>query len=197
LINVLVYYLDKKRNDTAFASYGIVFKPMVILASLVTALVTVVVGYAVLWITQALFTTDFRIWTFAVRTFKVEHVLTALRYLPYFFVFYLINVVVVNVNSRGLKKWGYFTAIALNIGGLVLWLLWQYGSLFVRGVAAHPAESLNAILLFALVPVLALAAIYSRRLFEETGNIWLAAFLNTLLFTMITAANTAMFWNFI
>lgn len=197
LINVIVYYLAKKKEGTTFVSYGIVFKPMVIVASLAAALVTVVLGYAVLWIMQALFTTDFRIWTLAVRTFKVEHVLTALRYLPYFFVFYLINVTVVNVNSRGMAKWGNLTAIALNIGGLVLWLLRQYGLLLIRGVAAHPTESLNAIILFALVPILGLAAVYSRKLFEETGNVWLAAFLNTILFTMITAANTAMFWNFI
>ena len=197
LINVVVYYLDRKKQGTTFASYGLVFKPMVIVASLLAALLTVVLGYVVLWIMQALFTVDFRLWTLAVRSFKVEHVLTAIRYLPYFFVFYLINVIVVNVNSRGMKKWGNLTAIALNIGGLVLWLARQYGLLFIRGVAAHPAENLNAIVLFALVPILGAAAIYSRKLFEETGNVWLAAFLNTLLFTMITAANTAMFWNFI
>ena len=105
--------------------------------------------------------------------------------------------IVVNANSRGLKRWGYLAAILLNVGGLVLWLLRQYGTLFVTGVAAHPTETLNGILLFALVPILGIAAVYARKLFEETGNVWLAAFLNTILFTMITVANTAMFWNFI
>jgi len=42
---------------------------------------------------------------------------------------------------------------------------------------------------------LGIAGVYARKLFEETGNVWLAAFLNAILFTMITAANTAMFWN--
>lgn len=69
-----------------------------------------------------------------------------------------------------MKKWGNLTAIALNIGGLVLWLARLYGLLFVRGVAAHPAENLNAIVLFASVPILGAAAIYSRKLFEDTGN---------------------------
>ncbi|HHT90634.1 MAG TPA: hypothetical protein GXZ68_06690 [Firmicutes bacterium] len=197
LINVLVYYLDKKRKGTTFESYGITFKPMVIVASLATALVTVVASYVVLWIMQALFTVDFRVWTLAVRTFKLEHVYTALRYLPFFFIFYLINVIVVNANSRGLKRWGYLVAVLLNTGGLILWLLRQYGTLFITGVAAYPTENLNGILLFALVPILGLAGVYSRKLFEETGNVWLAAFLNTILFTMITVANTAMFWNFV
>lgn len=197
LINVIVYYLDRKQKGTAFGNYGIVLKPMVILSSLAAAVVTVVAGYIVLWVMQAIFGVDFRVWTLAVRTFKVEHFLTALRYLPFFLVFYLINVIVVNVNTRGLKKGGYLAAIALNVGGLVLWLLNHYGRLFATGVAAHPTETLNGILLFALVPILGIAAVYARKLFEETGNVWLAAFLNTILFTMITVANTAMFWNFV
>lgn len=197
LINVITYYIDKQKHGAAFAGYGIVLKPMVITASFVTAVVTVILGYLLLWIMQAVFGVDFRIWTLAVRTFKVEHFLTALRYLPFFFIFYLINVVVVNVNSRGLKRHGYLVAIALNIGGLALWLLHQYGWLFITGVAAYPTETLNGILLFALVPILGIAAVYARKLFEKTGSVWLAAFLNSILFTMITVANTAMFWNFI
>lgn len=197
LITVVVYYLDKKKKGTSFASYGIVLEPVVILASLVTAFITVILGYVVLWITQAVFTTDFRIWTLAVRTFKVEHVLAALRYLPFFFVFYFVNTIGVNASTRGLKKGGTTVAIALNCGPLIIWLLRQYGTLFVTGVAANPEQSLNAILLFALVPILGIAAVYARKFFEETGNVWLAAFINAILFTMISAANTAMFWNFL
>jgi len=176
-------------------AYGLVLEPMVIVSALAAALVAVVAGYIVLWLMQALFGVDFRIWTLAVRTFKFEHVRTALRYLPYFFVFYLINAVAVNANTRGLKKWGCLAAVALNSGGLILWLLYHYGKVFLTGVAGFPTETLNGILLIALVPVLGIAGVYARKLFEETGNVWLAAFLNAILFTMITAANTAMFWN--
>ena len=38
---------------------------------------------------------------------------------------------------------------------------------------------------------------YAKKLFEKTHNVWLAAFINTMLFTMITVANTVMFWNMI
>ena len=195
LINVIVYYLDRKGKGARLEAYGLVLEPMVIVSALAAALVAVVAGYIVLWLMQALFGVDFRIWTLAVRTFKFEHVRTALRYLPYFFVFYLINAVAVNANTRGLKKWGCLAAVALNSGGLILWLLYHYGKVFLTGVAGFPTETLNGILLIALVPVLGIAGVYARKLFEETGNVWLAAFLNAILFTMITAANTAMFWN--
>lgn len=73
----------------------------------------------------------------------------------------------------------------------------QYGKDFITGVALYPGQSLNGILLFAMVPLLVIAAVYARKIFEKTNNVWLASFLNTILFTMITAANTAMFWNLV
>ena len=197
LVNVIVYYLAKKGRGTTFASYGIVPKPLVVLASLLTAILAVVGGYAILWLMQFLFTTDFRLWTLAVRTFKIEHFLTALRYMPFFFVFYFINTIGITANTRGFKKGGNVVAIALNCAPLIFWLALQYGMLFFKGVAVYPEQSLNAILLFALIPILGIAAVYARKLFEETGNVWLAAFVNTILFTMITAANTVTFWNLV
>jgi len=155
-----------------------------------------VIVYVVLFVIQAIFGTDFRIWTLAVRTFKVEHVLTALRYAPFFLVYYLINTVALNANTRG-RKYGDLLAVLLNIGGLVLWLALQYGLDFATGVALYPGQALNGIILIATTPCLGIAAIYARRLFEKTNNVWLGAFLNTLLFTMITVANTAMFWNMV
>ena len=78
-------------------------------------------------------------------------------------------------------------------------VVWRCGSSISMGacllLVAASRPTLNGILLFALTPILAIAAVYARKLFDKTGNIWLAAFLNSILFTMITAANTAMFWN--
>lgn len=199
IITICFYYLSKRSAGTTFDSYGISLNVPAILSSLLIAVIAVTAGYALLWITQAIFTTDYRIWTLAVRTFKIEHLITALRYIPFFFVFYFINTVAINANTRfynlkGVK--GYIVAIILNVGGLVLWLLNQYGSDFLKGVGAYPSEALNGIVLIALVPCLAIAAVFSKKIFNRTGNVWLAAFLNTILFTMITVANTAMFWNF-
>ena len=85
----------------------------------------------------------------------------------------------------------------INTGGLILWLALQYGLDFTRGVALYPGQALNGILLFATVPCLGIAAVFAKKLFEKTNNVWLAAFVNTFLFTMITTANTALFWNMV
>ena len=177
-----------------FAAYGIQKSPAAILASLLTALLAVLIGYALLFLMQALFGVDFRVWTLAVRTVKTENVIAALRYLPFFFIYYFANAVAIGANTRG-RKCGWLLGAAMNVLGLVIWVALQYGLLFARGVSLEPDQALNGILLFALIPCLALAGIYANRLSEKTNNMWLPAFLNTILFTMITLGNTAIFWN--
>lgn len=200
IIMICFYYLSKKPAGTKFKNYGISFSIPTILASLIIAVIAVAAGYGLLWLTQAVFTTDYRIWTFAVKTFRIEHLITALRYIPIFLVYYFINSVAINANTRGegLKGFkGYLVAIVMNVGGLILWIVNQYGALFIKKVAAYPADSLIGIVMFALVPCLALAAVFAKKLFNRTGNVWLAAFLNSILFTMITVANTVMFWTLV
>lgn len=196
VIIFMFYALSKKAAGTEAKHYGVRANWRAIVFSFLTALLMVVIGYAVLFIIQAIFGTDFRIWTLAVKTFKPEFVIAALRYLPFFFVYYLINAIAINANTRN-RKFGGLIAVVLNIGGLVLWLALQYGLDFVRGVALYPNQALNGILLFATVPCLGVAAVYARKLFEKTQNVWLSAFFNAMLFTMITVANTALFWNLV
>lgn len=195
-ITFAFYYFNKKHAGASFSDYGISLNPMTIVASLCTAVIAVAIGYLLLFAVQAVFGTDFRIWTFAVRTFTFEHFVTGLRYMPFFLIYYFVSAVALNADTRS-RKGGYLLAIFLNVGGLILWLIAQYGLDFARGVALYPAQNLNGILLFALVPVLVVAAIYARKLFEKTNNVWLPAFVNTILFTLVTVANTVMFWNLV
>lgn len=196
LVTIAFHYFSKKDAGTKFEHYGISLNLSTIVASLLTALLAVVIGYLILFAVQAIFGTDFRIWTFAVRTFTLEHFITALRYVPLFFIYYFISAVALNANTRG-QKGGYWISILLNVGGLILWVMAQYGKDFLTGVALYPAQALNGILLFSLIPCLIIAAVYARKLFEKTNNVWLAAIVNTLLFTMITVANTVLFWNLV
>lgn len=196
VITVGFYYTAKKPNGAEARQYGISKDLLAVLASLLTAVLAVALGYALLFAVQAVFGVDFRIWTLAVRTFKPEHLIVSLRYMPFFFLYYFVNAVALNANTRG-RKGGYALSIALNIGGLAAWLALQYGLVFATGVALYPGQALNGILLVALVPCLAIVAVYARKLYEKTNNVWLPAFLNTILFTIITCANTALFWNMV
>ena len=193
----VIYVSSKAKNGTGFDAYGITFRPAVIVSSFAAALLTVVVSYAVLFLVDKLLLTDFRIWTFAFKTFDANILRAVFRYWPTFFVYYLISgaAVFVNTNTeklQGIK--GYLLAIALNAGGIFLWLIRQYGTLFATGTAAHPGASLSGIVLIAMVPTLSIAACFSRALYKRTGNVWLPAFLNSMLMTLMTIANTTVYF---
>lgn len=188
-----VYLLLKDKESVKLADYGVVLKPMAILAGICTAIVSVVLAYAVLFLMDAFFKADFRIWTFAFKTFDANILPAVLRYLPTFLLFYLISTAAITINTNSEKTQGvkgYLLAIALNAGGAILWLARQYITLFSTGVAAHPGSALSGIVLVAMVPTLSIAAIISRNLYKRTGNIWTAGCLNGLLMTTMAVANT-------
>lgn len=185
--------VSKANKGVTFKDYGVTFNPVKILVSLLIAVITFVVAYAVLFLMDLLFKADFRIWTFAFKTFDFNIIPTILKYLPTFLVFYIVSTASITINTnteklQGIK--GYLLAIALNAGGGFLWLVHQYGKLFITGVAAHPGSALSGIVLVAMIPTLSIAAIISRNLYKKTGNIWTPAFLNALLMTTMTIANT-------
>jgi hypothetical protein len=148
-------------------------------------------------IEDTLFKADFRIWTFAFKTFDANIVPAILRYLPTFLMFYIISTASITINTnteklQGVK--GYLLAACLNAGGITLWLIYQYGTLFSTGVGAFPGSALSGIVLFAMVPTLAIAGCISRALYKKTGNVWTAAFVNGLLMTIMTVANTTVYY---
>ena len=193
LAMTVVYVAGKANKGVTFRHYGVTFNPLKILLSLLIAVITYAVAYGVLFLMDLLFKADFRIWTFAFKTFDFNIVKVILRYLPTFLAFYLVSTAAITINTnteklQGIK--GYLLAIALNAGGGFLWLVFQYGKLFTTGVAAFPGSALSGIVLVAMIPTLSIAAIISRNLYKKTGSIWTPAFLNAMLMTTMTIANT-------
>ena len=197
LLMSLNHLFFKKKEGLTVSDYGVKAGPVTVLASFVTALVAVVIGYLVVFLVDKLFLTDFRFWVFAFKTFESSIPPIALHYLPFFFVFYFINTVAVcaNTNTTRLQGFkGYLVAIALNAGGIVLYLIAQYGLLFATGTAMFTTQSLSSILLFGFVPTLVIAAVFARALYKRNGNIWAPAFLSALLLTLMTVANTCVYF---
>ena len=188
-----VYCLFKAKAGVCRCDYGLVLTPSVVISGICTGLATVIIAYAVLFLVDALLLVDFRIWTFAFKTFDANILPAIFTYLPTFLIFYLINTtaIVINTNTEKLQGWkGYLVAILLNAGGPIIWLAVQYGSLFATGVAVNDGSALSGIMMVAMVPTLAIAAIISRNLYKKTGNIWAPATLNAVLMTTMTVANT-------
>ncbi len=165
------------------------FLKTVLLGAVIVALL-----YAIVFANWGIWHVDFRLWTLDVKVFEIEVMLpTMLRYSLIFFIFYACN---------GILNQGYRTknlpevaTIAINslfnVFGIFLVIVIQYGTFRSTGVMWQPDMNLNYIVLFPIIPVLVVATILSRRLYERTGNVWLGVIVNTLLFTIITVANTA------
>lgn len=196
MIMVCYHFVSKKPEGATIQSYGVKVNVKTIIAALLTAVIAVVAGYAVLYFVDAVFKIDFRIWTFAVKTFEGQHVIAMLKYAPLFLIYYFVIGLSVNMNTASVKYdgfKGYLISIFHFVGGLVLYLVYHYGLLFMTGTAGYPSQSLASIIVIGLVPALAIAAIFNRYFFRKTGNVYVAAFLNTLLLTMITIANTTLY----
>lgn len=199
VVTMVAVYLfgNKKEQGSSLAHYGIAGNVMTVVAGLVTAVIVVVAGYACLFIIDAIFKVDFRIWVFAVKTFELSAIPAALKYMPFFFIYYLVAgaACVNNTNTEKLQgAWGYVLAALTNMGGILVWLVLQYGMLFATGSAFYPGAALDGILLVALVPTLAVASCITRVLYKKTGNVWTAAFFNTILMTLMTVANTTIYY---
>lgn len=193
---VITYYFINKPRGINIKAYGLMIKPKSVLAGFATALVAFVVGYLILFVMYNIFMVDFRIWTFAVKVFKAEHFITMLKYAPLYFVFYLILSVILNANTRSLKH-SYLVSILTTAGGCIVWLITQYGVLYITGTAFWPKSGMISIGMYTIIPSLIIAAIFTRKIYEKTNNVWTAGFLNALLFTMITVANTILHWNLV
>ena len=154
----------------------------------------VVAMYVVLFANWAVFKTDFRFWTFAMKVFEVEIMLpTILRYAGLFGIFYLCNAIG-NTTYRfnNLPEWATIAInAAFNIFGIGLVFAIQYGTFCTTGVLWNSAMNLSYIVLFPIIPVLICATIISRITFKKTGNVWLGAIINTLLWTAVTVSGTA------
>jgi hypothetical protein len=109
------------------------------------------------------------------------------------------NAFIVNQNRwKNFPEWAT-TAISatFNVFGIFLVMMIQYITFRSTGALWQWDMALGYIVLFPIIPILVLAAIFTRQLYLRTGNIWLGAFVNALLFTAITVANTATNFNYI
>lgn len=150
--------------------------------------------YLIVFVNWAAFKVDFRLWTLTIKVFNVPEMLpTAIRYGLFFFLFYLCNGIANQTyRTKTLPSWA---SIAINafftVFGISLVMIIQYGTFKSTGVLWQSNMALGYIVLFPIVPILIFATIISRKLYEETGNVYLGSLINAMLFTMITVAGTA------
>ena len=185
-------YLEYQENP--FAAGKIATGLGGLLKTFVLALLVLGILMAVLYTNWAIWTVDFRIWTLAVKVFDMGVLLpTIVRYGVFFGIFFIVSALFNETyRASNIPEWAStLITVFFNFFGVLLVIAIQYGEFTSTGVMWQPDMALGYIVLFPMVPILASATVISRRMTAKTGNMWLGAFINTLLFTLITCSNTA------
>lgn len=174
--------------------------------TLLLACLVVIATFSLVFIADGINQTDFRIWTLDIRIFNLKKVWVALRYLPFFAVYYIFASL--GASRSTFKTWSEgkqmavtaaFSIIAPALMLIITYVptifldqtLWVFLFNNTAGGLLLSAFALIPILLIPFVPILAIASCISVRCYRLTGNIWLGGLINALMITMITIANTS------
>jgi pimeloyl-ACP methyl ester carboxylesterase len=167
--------------------------------SVLIAVISVVVGYAALWLADLAFKIDFRFWIVALKLMSAKQFLIFLIYLVPFTAFFVIALHVLhrNFSTMGAPRLGlYLTNIlALTLGFIVLLVL-QYGTLWLGGKLFNPLPDpgfvpLSTIVAIQFVPLLAICAVVATFTWRRTGSSLPGALICSLFVTWYIVAGTA------
>lgn len=196
ILMVIYYYGYGKKHGLVLKNTGIVISIKTLLKTILLALLTVSCAFMIVFFADYFFQTDFRLWVFAVKVFDSDKVLIALRYLPFFLIFYVVNSISVNCfnyNKIG-KEAGNILLLALsNSLSAIVIVAVQYIAFYNTGVVfwgLSEGERILSIWLFPVIVLLFISAIISRIIYKKTGNPYLAGIINAAVIVMISCSNT-------
>ena len=168
-------------------------------ASVLIALITVAAGYAALWLSGLVFTTDFRFWIVALKLMSAKQFLIFLIYLLPFTAFFVIALHVLhrNFSTLGASRSAlYLTNILAMTLGFIVLVGGQYLTLWLSGKLFNPIPDpgfvpLSTIVAIQFVPLLAIAAIIATFTWRRTGSSLPGALICGLFVTWYVVAGTA------
>lgn len=192
-INVFAYGDDASAHDEhPFEGFKIRSWQNV-LKTIVLAVILVSVFYGVINIIWSWTTVDFRIWTFDLRVFNMDRIVSMLKYVPFFLVFYMVSAAMgQNYRVKDLPEWATIAInVFFNVIGIMI-LFWHQNSYFINtGALIDGSNKLFFIACYPIIPCVAVATVVARRMYTRTGNAWLAGLVNALIMTFLACANTS------
>jgi hypothetical protein len=203
ILFLLWHFIFNRRKGASFVNYGLTWKDkgldwVKIGKSFVLAAIICFAAYLTLAFSAWAFTTDYRLWVFAIKPMSLLHFRIFLMYfVPVLIYFLVIGLILHGELRRGkagseVKLWKEtLINIFLLITGFIILEALQYGPLFAGGTLAIPAASLWSIIMFQLFPIFTIVALVSTYFYRKTGHIYTGAFLNTMLVTWIIVAGQA------
>ncbi len=205
LVLFLLWHLAlNRRKGASFVNYGVAWQStgmnvVKIGKSLLLAFIIGLVCYLTVELSYMIFTSDYRLWVFAIKPMTALHVRIFFCYVLAFVFFFIISGMSLHgqlrSGGRNGSEPGLFKEIVVNIFILLLpYIVFEalgYMSLFGGKTLAIPEAALFYIVMFQFFPVFGLAGAISTYFFRKTGHIYTGAFLNAIIVTWIMVAGTA------
>ncbi len=194
----LFYNYYGKSNGISVQERGVMMGKEIFWKTIWLALLTICVAFGILFFADYFFKADFRFYVVALRTFKSDTALIALRFLPFFLVFYVINSISINCfnyNELGGKKWVNIVVLAIfNALGVIGYDIIQYGTFFANGKTAFRGTlglGISGIWAYPTIFFLFATPFITRAIYKHTKNPYIGGIINAIVVTIMCCANTA------
>jgi hypothetical protein len=189
----VIYFGFAKKKGGSLASTGLQITKSELGKSLLLGFVVFLLVYLAVSVCTYFFHVDVGFFKFTFKPmpdFKWSHFL---RYLPFFFEYYLAAGVLLNAVTRINKQKEWLnTALIVFIsgGGLALHQIYDYGTLGLTGLRGVPTvpgtgmpNTLSGIFMFGLLFIVPITGLVARVFYKKTGRVWVGSILNALLVT--------------
>ena len=175
---------------------GVTLEKKKMLKSIVLAVTVVAASFALVFLSDYLFLTDYRLWCFAtIRAFEAEQLILLLKFVPFWLVYYIAMSVsgnCFNYVSFGKHKWApvawqmFFVFL-----GPELMIAIQYIKFFTTGyMVLDNITGIMGIWLFPIVLILPLAAFACHKIYKRTGNPYIGGIIMGIIACLLTVTNT-------
>jgi len=164
--------------------------------TILLALTVVSASFALVFLSDYLFLTDYRLWCFAtIRAFSADNLTMILRFVPFWLVYYIITSVAgncYNYTQIGKKGWGsaFWQMFFVFLGPQIM-IMGQYIKFFVSGyMVLDPITGIMGIWLFPIALILPLAALISHIIYRKTRNPYIGGIIMGIIACILTVTNT-------
>jgi len=203
ILLLLWHLLANRKKGGSFAAYGFTWKGKGLQLgkvgkSFLLALIAVFAAYLTLVFSAWAFTTDYRIWVFAIKPMSLMQAGIFLRYLiPFAFYFVIIGMVIHGELRRFSSAWAQtIVNILLLIGGYILFLLVQYIPFFLGKTLLLVDAHIASIVLLQFFPMFIIVGLVSTYFFRRTGHIFVGSFINAMLISWTLVASQLTYYHF-
>ena len=164
--------------------------------SILLALTVVCAAFSLVYISDALLLTDYRLWCFAtIRAFSLKHIPMILAFLPMWLIYYVAtsvsancyNYVEMGKSSRSSVLWQMFFVFL----GPQIMIMGQYTKFFITGkMVLDPLTGIMGIWLFPIVLILPLSVLICNTIYRKTRNPYIGGIIMGLIACILTVTNT-------